>query len=360
MNNKSKQKFLRVDRKFFDLPEVEYTIEHLKGIGLAMVVLLLERLPYRTHTIGLIANLGALALKLGVQKRTLLSMLCRCPVFKVDVKRGIFYAPRLRRKYKLASDPTDDEVNDVLHAGNIYFGDAENGAKAKGSSANISKPFSKRSSKSASQHADNQQKQTSKTYKDIDISKRNIKVESNSACAGDRPCHDDADDKEFKEILSSARWRRSVANRTGVSLDDDATLTAFASWMCSYCISMQKHLADAADVRNYAANLLRPGTKTRTEFDNYVAERKHDEPPVYAEPPHSEFEFIYHGMRYTKQGQLIPIDAPMPTSNSQWFSYIKNRWVERAEYQEDVENAAFERIVKDNPGYVCRTGGASC
>ena len=360
MNNKCSQKFLRIDRNFMDMPEVEYTIEHLKGIGFAMVVMLLERLPYRTHTIGLISNIGAIAAKLGVQKRTLVNMLCRCPVFKVDLKRGIFYAPRLRRKYKLAATPTDEEINDVLHGGNIYVASAENAAADKRGSENKTKTFSNRSSKSPSQTPGNQRKRTSKPYKDIDISNRNIKVESNSACAEDRPCHAVAAAEEFKEILSSREWRSSVTMRTGVNLNDDGVLSAFAAWMRSYCVSMQKRLTDGDDVRNYAANLLRRGTRTRSELDAYLSECQAAGESEPERLPESPFEFIFDGMRYTKQGQLLPLDAPASTSNDLWFSYIHNCWVERGDYDRKAEDAVLKRRMAENIGYVRRTGGATC
>ena len=362
MKNNRLQRYVRVDKSFLDLPEVEDTLENLKGIGFAMAVLLLERLQYRKHTIGLIANLGGIARMLGVQKRTLINMLLRCPVFRVDVKHGLFYAPRLRKKYKLSAELTDDEIKDVVSDGNIYYGTGEKCATDNELSEKESKTKSKRFQKSSSQPSDNQEK-CGGVYKDIDrdISDRNIDIESNKAF-GDKPsCHDDADDaEEFKKILSSDKWRKSVSSRFGINLTDSVTLDRFAEWMAEYCTSMQKHLKNTADVRKYAANLLRSGTKTRAEIDRYLSEHQNVTPPEPKQLPHSEFEFVFNGMRYTRNGQLIPADAPLPTSDTQWYSYLHDRWVERKDYHKDIEESALKRRMHDNPGYVRRIGGASC
>ena len=356
MKKKNTERFVRVDNDFLNLPEIEYTIENLKGPGLAMAIMLLERLQYRKNTIGLISNLGRTARKLGVQKRTLIGMLCKCPVFRVDLKRGIFYAPRLRKKFKLSVELTDEEINDVMSNGNIYYGSGEKKAQKAEVSENDSESFSKHSRKSSSQPSDIQQKRTPYIYKDRYISHRNIEVESNSARASERPCPAvTADDKEFKKILSSDTWRRAVTMRTGIDLDDDATLAIFAEWMHDYCVSIQKRLRDDSDVRSYAASLLRRGTKTRGEFDNYATEHQKPRELTPIEPPHAEFEFIFDGMRYTKQGQLIPFDAPVARTNRQWFSYIRNRWVERSEYDEEAENAVLKRMIREIPGYVRHT-----
>ena len=264
-----------VDRDFLDLPEIEYTLEKQKGLGLSMVILLLERLQYRWHTIGLVANLGRVARQLGVQKRTLIDMMCRCPVFRVDMERGIFYAPRLRRRFKLPVSLTEEEADDVLRDGNIYLGRGEKREQKEKLSESKSRTISNHSQKSPSQVSDNQQNRTPDIYKDRYISERNIEVESNSARADERTCHAAvADAKEFKEILSSDTWLMTVGRQTGINLADNATLSTFSEWMQAYCISTEKYLGVAADVSSYAASLLRKGTKTLTEFDVYLAEHQ--------------------------------------------------------------------------------------
>ena len=362
METKRTIRYIRIDRDFMDLPEIEDTVVRLKGVGFAMVIFLLERLQYRNHAVGSLDNLSIIAKKLGVQIHTVIDMLQKCPVFRVDMKHRIFYAPRLRKRMGLPEELSEDDIEDVLRNGTVCYKGVAGSLKKARSSKSKSQTKSKRFEKSASQLPDNQQKCVADKDIDKDISDRNIKIESNKAQADKSSCGVvDADGgKEFKEILSSSGWLRSVEMRTGVKLSDATVLGRFASWMSGYCTSIQKRLGDAADVRGYAMNLLRKGSRTRAEFDVYLAEHQQVAPPVYTEPPHSEFEFIHHGMRFTNQGQVVPLDAPMPESGSQWFSYIHNRWVERRDYREDVENAALERIMKDNPGYVCRTGGASC
>ena len=350
------QRFVRVDSDFLELPEIQDTIAELKGNGLTMVIMLMERLLYRKHTIGLIKNLGMTAAKVGVQRRTLISMLCRCPVFRVDLERGYFYAPRLRKKFGLPTEVSEEEVADILSNGNIYYGSGEKSAKNDNKNENKTKSFSNHSQKQASQLPDNQQKQGFR-YKDIDkdISNRNIEIESNRELKDNSPCVTDAADaEEFKKILSSPRWLSAVQILTGINLTDPQTLTIFSGWMSDYCTSMQKRLRDVQDVRSYAASLLRKDTRTRTQFDHYLSSRLQELERQKLNPPHSQYESVVAGMRCTKSGQFIPVNAPFPERDGLWFSYIQHRWLPRADYDPVKEEAYLQKKIEEDEGYMRR------
>lgn len=356
---KNYTKYIKLDYNFLHLPEVCATIEKFKSEGLTTVVLVLERLLYRTHTIGMFDNLGNIHTKVGVQKRTLVKLISSIPVFRVDEKNGLFWAPRLRKKLGLPADPTEEETEYIVKNGNIYYGSAEKNADDEMISQNKMKSISNHSSKPCSQLTDNQKKQH--CNKDNNISNKNKEISSNNAntkqvslCAADA-----ADEKEFKEILSSTHWCKSVSKRMGIDLSDDHTMSKFAEWMYAYCATNEKKIRDSSELRKYAANLLRNGTNTRAEIDKFMDEHESEKSASNVEEHEkpSEYELVYNKIRFSASGNRLPDWAPQQPSLDVAFSYIQGKWIPYEQFDQEKEKGVLEYKEKNEPEYFEMTGG---
>lgn len=357
---KNYKKYIMFNSEFLDLPEIVETMDKYKAVGLSAVLLMLERLLHRTHAIGRIEQSGYLHKKLGIQKRTLYKLIHEMPVFRVD-DNGLFWSPRLRQKLGLPADPTEEEIADVLKNGNIYYGSQQTESAADTLSTKEIKTFSKHSSKSTPQLSDNQQKHISN--KDKDISDSNKEIESNKEKTKNiSTCAADYDAKEFREILSSRSWCRSVKKRMSVDLEDDKILASFAEWMANYCATMEKKLKNKTDLRQYACNLLRPGSKTRAEFDNSMTEstKEPKETVEIAVQAKSKYEEVMDGIRYSCNGQLLPDASTGQPEPQAMYSYINNCWIDKSAYDKDREITTLKNNIRSNPRYIARLGGAVC
>lgn len=113
---------ISVDDNFLSYPEIEYTMDNFKSRGFAVVILVLERLVHRKGRIGLYKNLEMVARYLHIQVRTVVKIVDQCGVFKSDHKHGLFYSPRLRRRFHLPLYVSESEAEDIAANGNVYLG----------------------------------------------------------------------------------------------------------------------------------------------------------------------------------------------------------------------------------------------
>lgn len=267
MRNSIKYGGVHVTQAFLALPEVKEIRAKYKYLGFTIAIILEMALSVHKYSIGRISSLRPISHEVGVQLKTLLDVMNECSMFVMDYENDIFYMPRLRKKLHLPIEPTAEEIDDIRENGNVYFGygikRAARTSVYANKNENNSEKISERSEIVSSQSADSQNI-TENAYKSKDKYLKDKGI--------NKEIEDDADENVFKEILSSPSWCRSVKKRHGVDLVDEFTLGVFARWMCAYCCSNDKKIEGRSDLRQYANNLLRRDTKTRAEFDRYLAE----------------------------------------------------------------------------------------
>ncbi len=344
-----------VDYDFLALPEIKQIRAKYKYLGFTVAVMLQLELSKYKHGIGRISALRPMSHEIGVQLKTLTGIMNECCMFVMDYKNDVFYIPRLRKKLHLTIQPSDEEINDILNNGNVYYGYGEKRDTESETYEKDSEKISERFEILQTQNADNQNKS------DFTIKDKDIKVKDKDIISDD----DDAGENKFKEILSSHSWCRSVKKRHGVNLEDAGTLGIFAQWMYNYCRTNDKKLNSRSELRRYASNLLRHGTNTRAEFDRYCTEAVPDQYMTMhcadnqRKDIHiADYENVCDGVRYTCEGQIIPHDAPKQPAPSMAYSYIRNEWISIREYDAVSETAAYDRNVSEIPGYVKGLGGA--
>lgn len=341
-----------INKEFMNMPEIVQMFCDNGGKYLNILIYISYRLSMFKNAIGLKKDLRGFANYLQRYESNLKKIMLETHYFVIDEVHGIFYSPRQRIYCGLEAHPSEEEIRDVLENGNIFYGRkksarnaAENTAKKEGRMTEeiIKKKMLK------SEPSDIQTKDDCLSIsksKNITNSISNITTKDN-ACSNTAACSDEVDDvKEFKEILSSPSWCRSVHKRLGVNLEDTATLETFAQWMHSYCTSQQKRMKNSTEVRRYATNLLRQDTRTRSEYERYVsngntgcttAASKNDV-EIEAEP--ADYECVVDGMRYSCNGQLLPPDAPKQPSPNMMYSYLNNTWVYGKDYDRASESAS--------------------
>ncbi len=340
------------------LPEVAHTIEKWKSKGFAMLMYMKFELKKSRNGIGSFKNIGSYARKMGIQKHNLIKMIQECEAYHYDAKRGLFWSPRMRKGYKLSIDPSEDELNDIMSNGTIYFGhDSETEKRA----FNLD-VFAKHSSNQKAQDTDNQEEYDSDNKSKV-ISNVSKEIVSEKADENKNSvCTDDDEVKEFKEILSSKSWCKSVTKRLGIDLTDDSTLNLFSEWMYVYCRSNEKKLTGKSELRRYAGNLLRQDTKTRAEFEKYADRNKCEEYESATNTPEeqSEYEIVVGDMRFSATGHHLPDWAPQQPSLDMSFSYIKGRWIDNKEFDENKELAVLKNWEQNAPEKFNMRGGIAC
>lgn len=361
MNNKYAK--VVVTDAFLALPEIKEIRAKYKTLGFAIVVLLQLELSKHKHCIGRISKLRQASHEAGIQLKTLLNIMDESSAFVMDYEHDIYYMPRLRKKFQLPIAPTKEEINDISCNGNVYFGYGEKNTKnvlsCPKKDDKDSKKIRKRFQIFKTQDVDNKG-DTIFSYKDKDISLKDIDKDVKIKKDASR-CSDDADDDIFlmEKILSFNSWRKSIKECHGIDLEDDVVFGIFVKWLYYHCSLNDKLDLDDTELRKYANNLVRIGTKTRTELDRYLENKINDKiTEKYCsndetkETPSVDYEHVENGVRYSSEGQLIPHDAPKQPSLNVAYSYISNKWIDIDDYDIDAETIAYDRNVAEIAGYL--------
>ena len=336
---------------FLALPEIKEIKDKYKSVGLHIALLLQLELGKHKNGIGKISRLRPISHEIGIQLQTLLNIMNDCSMFVMDYDHDIFFMPRLRKKLHLPVKLSAEEIKDVTDHGNVYIGYGERKEKASSSSdkdaGKITQSCEIFDAENADSHAETiyDSKGKSRMFKSKD-EKRN----------------DDAGEIKFKEILNNDSWRRSIRESRGVNLEDSNTFGIFVRWMYNYFCSNDKKMKNDTDLRQYAYNLLRVESLTRTDFDRFCEQQMADQILQSTDTendnqPVADYEDMRHGIRYSCDGQVIPDKAPRQPSPQMAFSYIRNEWIPIDEYDRRTETKVFDDIIAVNKEYVRNYGG---
>ena len=355
-----------INKEFMNMPEIVHMFCEDGGKNLNVLIYVCYHLSKCKNAIGLTNRLHGIASYLKKYENSLEKIMLQTGYFVIDHEHGIFYSPRQRMYYGLESTPSEEEINDILTNGNIFYGRKK---RVRNTTVEASQKTAKKEGRITEEslkknllepeNTDNQAKDDSVSNnksKDITNDKSNVTTKED-ACSSTTACSDD-DVNEFKRILSLDEWRQSVHRCTGVNLEDASVLDGFANWMHNYCISKEKTVKGEKEIRRYAANLLRTDSKTRAEYDSYAASDTHaeeqnaDTADLRIVPEDPDYEYVTNGMRYSCNGQLLPPDAPRQPSPYAVYSYMSDRWIKSCEYDKTAERKAYIRRRTSEPWYL--------
>ena len=108
------------NENFLKYLNVKCVVERGGFMAVGLLYIVCSYLKHCKNTIGLTSDLRSIARVAHVHERNLRKWMGESRLFVVDDELGVFYFPTYRHHFKLADNPSDDELRDLVENGNVY------------------------------------------------------------------------------------------------------------------------------------------------------------------------------------------------------------------------------------------------